>query len=288
MKSKYNYCIFILSHGRPHNQYTYNTLKRIGNTAKVFFVLDDEDDTREEYERIYGKSSIVTFSKKIQALKTDHGDSLGLGPIVLYARNACFDIAKKLGYDYFLEFDDDYSVFEFRFSKDCVFGHYKLNKFNYIIEQAIEMLECDTRIKSIAFSQGGDFIGGPITNPNAERITLLRKCMNTFICKTDRRFKFFGRINEDVNTYVTLGNRGDLFFTINYINVEQKYTQQQPGGLTDAYLSLGTYTKSFYSVLYAPSCVKLGVMGLVDDRIHHKVYWNNAVPKIISCKHKKI
>ena len=55
-------------------------------------------------------------------------------------------------------------------------------------------------------AQGGDFIGG--AKSLNFRKGILRKAMNTFICDTERPFTFVGRINEDVNTYVTLGSRG--------------------------------------------------------------------------------
>ena len=53
------------------------------------------------------------------------------------------------------------------------------------------------------------------------------------------------------------------------------------------YLEMGTYVKSFYTIMYAPSCVKMGLLGLSSKRLHHQVYWNNAVPKILEEKHKK-
>lgn len=41
----------------------------------------------------------------------------------------------------------------------------------------------------------------------------------------------------------------------------QMQTQKNAGGMTETYLESGTYLKSFYSVMYAPSCVKLNTMG---------------------------
>ena len=64
-------------------------------------------------------------------------------------------------------------------------------------------------------------------------------------------------------------------------SIDQKDTQSNAGGLTDIYLEVGTYVKSFYSVMAAPSCVKVSVMGDTSSRIHHAVTWKNAVPKII-------
>lgn len=54
-------------------------------------------------------------------------------------------------------------------------------------------------------------------------------------------FKFFGKINEDVNTYTLLGSRGNLFFQIPHVSLNQVTTQQSNGGMTDIYLDSGTY-----------------------------------------------
>jgi hypothetical protein len=68
--------------------------------------------------------------------------------------------------------------------------------------------------------------------------------------------------------------------------IVQKQTQKQQHGLTDLYLKVGTYTKSFYSVIVAPSCVKIALMGDTHERIHHQITWNNAVPKIINQRYR--
>lgn len=111
--------------------------------------------------------------------------------------------------------------------------------------------------------------------------------MNGYFFKTNNPIRFLGSINEDLNASIYEGQRGKVFFTINDISIKQKATQQQSGGLTDAYLDSGTYIKSFYSIIVAPNCVKIGAMGNVDLRIHHKVKWDCCVPKIIEQKYKK-
>ena len=63
--------------------------------------------------------------------------------------------------------------------------------------------------------------------------------------------------------------------------MDQKRTQTNPGGMTDLYLDAGTYVKSFYSVMYAPSCVTIRDMGRINRRLHHRVDWNAAAPKIL-------
>ncbi|EFI4081186.1 TPA: hypothetical protein J5F60_004390 [Escherichia coli] len=41
-----DFCVFILTHGRPDKVLTYRTLRRAGYTGKIFIVVDDEDKTR--------------------------------------------------------------------------------------------------------------------------------------------------------------------------------------------------------------------------------------------------
>ncbi len=53
------------------------------------------------------------------------------------------------------------------------------------------------------------------------------------------------------------------------------------------YIEYGTYVKSFFSVMVAPSCVKIGIMGSSHKRVHHLIAWENCTPKIVSDRFKK-
>lgn len=57
--------------------------------------------------------------------------------------------------------------------------------------------------------------------------------------------------------------------------------------MTEVYLNSGTYLKSFYSVMFAPSAVQIAVMGDKEKRIHHRVNWKFAAPLIIRESLKK-
>ena len=108
--------------------------------------------------------------------------------------------------------------------------------------------------------------------------------MNSFICDVDKPLQFFGHLNEDVNTYVVRSRRGDLFFTVIQAQLVQMQTQANAGGMSDIYLDSGTYVKSFYTVMYAPSCVRVGTMGDPRGgrvRVHHKINWHHCAPKIL-------
>jgi hypothetical protein len=112
--------------------------------------------------------------------------------------------------------------------------------------------------------------------------------MNSFFCSTDRTFKFVGRVNEDVNLYTSAGSKGLLLFTTNQVTLEQMATQSNAGGMTEMYLDSGTYIKSFYSVMYQPSSVKVKILRDRNvGRLHHYVSWKNTVPVILRESVKK-
>ena len=275
----YKFAVLILTHGRANNVITYNTLRRCGYTGEIWIVIDNEDSQADEYRRIYG-DKVVMFDKPEIASRFDEGDNFHDRRAIIYARNASFEIAEKLGLDYFVQMDDDYTGFRYRFNQELIYKDKAIKDLNSVFEAVINFY-CTTPAASVAMGQGGDFLGGSAAN-DVNRLWLKRKCMNAFFCATDRRFPFMGRINEDVNTYVTLGNRGSLFFTFFNISLEQRRTQSNPGGMTEMYLGSGTYVKSFYAVMYSPSCVKVTAMPSKWIRIHHRVNWDNAVPKIVS------
>ena len=143
----------------------------------------------------------------------------------------------------------------------------------------------DTGAITVAFAQGGDLIGG-VSNKNFHK-KVLRKAMNSFFCDVDKPFQFLGRVNEDVNTYTLLGQQGKLIMSISEFMLNQKQTQSNAGGMTSTYLDNGTYVKSFYSVMYSPSCVRVATMGDKHMRLHHQVNWDTCTPKILNEKYKK-
>lgn len=71
------------------------------------------------------------------------------------------------------------------------------------------------------------------------------------------------------------------------VQLNQIMTQTNPGGLTDIYLSSGTYVKSFYTVMMAPSCVTVSPLKSAHPRFHHQITWDYAVPKILSQRYQK-
>lgn len=273
-----DFCVFILTHGRPDRVITYKTLMNAGYTGKVYIVIDDEDKTENEYRARFG-DKVLQFNKAESAKTFDEGDNFNDRRAIIYARNECWKLAEQVGCKYFIQLDDDYVSFRLRFNSKFERQDFKISNIDSVINALVEFYSGVPSLLSVAMAQGAD-LGSVESRPS-----LRRKCMNSFICSTDRPFKFFGRINEDVNTYTALGRRGELFFTAIQAQLNQKQTQSNPNGMTDLYLDSGTYVKSFYSVMYAPSCVKIGVLRTAAEnqagRIHHQINWNVTAPKII-------
>jgi hypothetical protein len=282
-----SFCVFIISHGRPDKVVTLRTLQQSGYTGPLFIVCDNEDKTIDQYRRNYGADIVLVFNKPYYASLVDSCDNFQNRRTTTHARNACFDLAKERGFEYFLVLDDDYTSFKYTFDRN---GHYsckKSTKLGIIFNFVASMMDADNRIQSICFLQAGDLVGGIPGEMQRGRYPFdKRKAMNSFFCKTNRRFWFFSRLNEDVNTYMVLGSRGGIFLSIPCLALIQMQTQANPGGMSDAYLASGTYVKSFYTVMNCPSFCKIEKQRAVG-RIHHKISWNNAVPKILDDTHKK-
>lgn len=279
--AKGDFVAFILTHGRADNVLTYQTLRRSGYTGRIVLVIDDEDESADEYRKRYGRD-VVQFSKDEVVKRFDIGDNFtGKRGVIIYARNACFDIAREIGAKYFIELDDDYTQFTFRFNNGGEFKEKGIKNLDKIFALMVDyFVSLGPRCKTLAMAQGGDFIGGK-NGAFGEKIFLSRKAMNSFMCCIERPFDFVGRINEDVNTYTSRTYRGDLFLTINSVCLHQKQTQGNKGGMTDVYIDNGTYLKSFYSVMYHPSGVKVAMMGDKHKRLHHRIDWNATAPKIV-------
>jgi hypothetical protein len=283
-----DFCVFILTHGRPDKVFTLKTIQEKGYTGKTYLVVDDEDKTLPEYLKRFPEQVLV-FSKAEIVKSFDEGDNFGDRRAIIYARNACFELAKQVNCKYFIQLDDDYTDFRWSFTNE---RKYVTNKYVNNLDKIFAILlkfYKSTSVTTLSMAQGGDFIGGAGSGLSKTFLDgqISRKCMNSFICSTERPFRFMGRINEDVNTYCNLGNRGHILMTIAQLRLEQKQTQSNSGGMTELYLNSGTYVKSFYSVMYNPSSVKIRQMGQSNKRLHHSINWHTTVPKIISEKFKK-
>lgn len=283
-----DFCVFIMTYGRADNVKTYKTLMEYENSTfnqDMYFICSDDDKHLQDYIDKFGERVLV-FNKKAMIPYLDKGDNFDRYGVILYARNICFSFASQLGYRYFVELDDDYDIFSQRiFYDNEKLMMKKLTDYDKLFDIHLDFLK-STPCKTITMAQHGDFIGG-VGNSNAVR-GHQRKVMNSFFCDIENPFTFDGTINEDVNYYTQSGRLGILNFNLFGFSLNQESTQQSAGGMTEGYLDGGTYLKSFYSVLYSPSAVKIGYIGVGENkRLHHKVNGNASYAKILDEKYSK-
>ena len=281
-----DFAVLILTHGRPDKVKTLRSLEMSGYTGKIYLVIDNEDATAERYIENFGKEKVIVFDKEAEAKRTDEADLMTDRRTITYARNVSFQVARDLGLKYFIQLDDDFTGFYYRYDHNDKWALLKRILSIGDVFGAMLNFHEQTPFLAIAMAQGCEFIGGEENIFGFEPIRI-RKAMNSFICSVERPFRFIGRMNEDVNTYTTLGSRGFLFLTIVRLMLAQMQTQASPGGITELYKSAGTYQKSFYTVMVMPSAVKIGMIGTAGRRIHHNISWKNTVPMIISGRYKK-
>lgn len=278
-----NFAVFILTHGRAENVITLKALEKAGYSGKTYLVIDDEDEQEGLYRKKYGEQ-VIQFCKKEAAERTDVMTPSRKRNAVVFARNECWNIAKRLELTHFCVLDDDYKNFGIRYIDDGKLKEEKITEIDSIFAAMMEFLDNSGAI-TVCMAQGGDYIGG--ADGGFFRKGLSRKAMNVWFMRTDRPFRYVGLTNEDTNMYVSLGGIGKLMFTVTNISVNQIQTQDNPGGLTDIYKQDGTFIKSFYSVMCRPDCVKVAAMGDHYMRMHHNVEWDYCVPKIINEKWRK-
>ena len=281
MESK-DFAVFILTHGRAKTISTYRALRDGGYTGKVYIVIDNEDDQEGLYRQKFG-DMVIQFDKRDYLAKTDLGDLDDDRRIGVFARNFIQDEAKRLGYKFHLQLDDDVHGFTYRFPQGDVLRALRCQHLDEVFAGMVEYMK-ETPITSLSFALSAYNMGGVNGSINEG---MSRKTMTTFLMRADDVQYFNMRMNDDITTSLINGMRGKLYYSYLPVEVEVDKTQVQSGGMTDIYQKNGTYRKSFYSVMCCPSCVKVSAMGITDYRIHHTIKWNSAVPKLLSQRWSK-
>lgn len=60
-----DFAVFILTHGRADNVATMGALKKSGYTGKWYMIIDDEDETVDQYYKNFGPEHMVLHSRSL-------------------------------------------------------------------------------------------------------------------------------------------------------------------------------------------------------------------------------
>lgn len=275
-----DFAVIIISHGRPQCQ-TVSVLKECGYTGEYYIVVDDEDDTFNEYAAKHGLLRLHPFHKSVCFDIMDNFK--GPNSIATFARNECWNLARKKNLKYFLMLDDDLKSLSFRYNLDGKLKGTKASNLDVVFSQCCEYIQ-DSNISCLGFGLAMDYIGGIERFYNYSK----RSVMNTFFCRSDKQFDFCGRYSEDFITPVHENKIGNLFLGFTGLQAQFEVWEQgkekQTGGCQGVYLDIGAYTLRFYAVIAHPDCIYIRESG---EGLDNTTAYNNAYPKIISDRWRK-
>lgn len=276
-----DFAVMICSHGRAETMTTYRMLRNQGFSGEIIIVIDDEDEQAERYKELY--DHVEVFCKE-DYYKSSDGVITGKQKAILYARNACYDIAERLGLLYFTEFDDDLNSIFLRYIEEDRCLSYKPSNLDKTLDIVLDMLNVCDAVVGVSLLVQGDYIGGVASRAFRRAV---RCCSQAFFLRTDRRVDFLASMNEDTCSCLVHGMRGKLFFGVAGTMLEAEPIGQNTkmgNGMADFYKKMDSFARSFMATIVRPDCAGPELAG-EDFRI--RVSWENALPYIISERWKR-
>lgn len=279
-----DFAVFIITHGRPDKQLTYQTLINCGYKGKLYFVLDDTDTTIQEHIDLFGADRIFIFNKNhyINADIYDNGLTEGKYACAVYARRATEDIAKSLGLTYFCMMDDDVTDLCIRLLIDDKLRRIKITDMDNIFKAYTELLDVG-KIGCVGFGY----------------ITLFYAVKNylyddkrplpfvAFIRKTSEPVMWKCWYGEDEIAGYENNVLGSLWLVIPLIMIMS--TEVSTGAMSETYSTSSSYLRSISELRYRPADFIITKCRQGRKKGQYKLYKRNSdwFPKILSDKYKK-
>lgn len=274
---KNNFCIFIISNGRPDKQKTYECLKRNKCTFPIYIVCDDLDSRLMEYQEKYG-DKVIVFDKKEVAKTVDTITNSKNLQSLLFARKKCRDIAKQLGYKYYLILDDDLEDFGIRYEEKGKLKYKRINDLDFMFNITLDLLEKE-KIYGISYPNLHFYMGG-LKNEKYQA-GLYPGFYCAMFLKTEYEIDFKGIINEDLNATIEHNEKGQPLFLLMGFCCSTCQRGTNKGGMQETYLDSGEYMKAFYSLIPNPSRI------VIKKDFKEKRLRFGDFPKILSSRWKK-
>lgn len=243
-----------MSKGRPQCV-TARTLTEIDYQGEWFIVVGDNDETVEEYRKLWG-DKIIVFPWLEYAEKSDLLDNFGLEDLpsgAVPARNAIRDISKQRGESRHWQFDDDFTCFKIADNDSK-----KMMKIEDgdVLEKALQNIS--------EFADSCKCSNAGFSTSTFERWEAAKKASRQVFCchnlpSDDTFVEWKGRVGDDaINCYETY-RHGGFEFSFEYLGYAYVQSCSSSGGNTELYEQTGYVRKCAYEVLVAPSQVKLSL-----------------------------
>lgn len=275
------FAVFIITHGRPNNQYTYQTLRNCGYTGDIYFVVDSMDRTVIELE--YKHPGVPTYTFLKSRYMEDSEKILdGVSSSALFARNACEDFAQSLGIDVFAVFDDDITGLRYRWLED---GKIRSLCVQSGLDEVFKLyasfiLEHD--IMTTSFAHVMFYVGG--ANNLAERISNLRDTYQIHIRNAKHPVDWLSVINEDIITEIDSSKKGNIWWSLPFVVYDAQAMNDNGGGNKEYYETISATTRALLATVVCPNCCSVGYShGKIRILQNRKA----SYPMIISGRYKK-
>lgn len=270
-----DFAVIILSHGRAKDVKTYKSLRESGYTGKIIVLIDDMDEQKSLYERIYG-DDVIIFDKKKRARITDSMINSGELRSVVFARNEANDVAKMLGYKYYAQMDDDVINFGYKCEKNGHLISRKIHRLDDVFEAIVTWMD-NTKIACVGMCDPGILFGGL---NGIYKDGFGRNFNQVVIIKTSSNIEFKGLTNQDINAAICSNKTGKLILEL-YCVTHNVVKRGADGGNSDMYKDIGMYQKRFLSIIANPDCCYL------NDKGRIQICKKNAFPLILKGDIKK-
>ena len=274
-----DFAVFILTHGRAKQQKTLKAMKKCGYTGRLYLVVDDEDEQLEEYLHLYGRK-VITFSKReIECCFDTMTNKKEYGAVV-YARNASYEIANRLGVRWIFVCDDDISNISFRILRNNKLERLDIHEIDRLFERMCEIADAGN-LCVFGFSQAGIYIGG------ANKLYLSghqRKVSQAMLLDVKNPIECRGIFYEDLIAALDAGAAGRVAISTTLVSVQSPEMTTNAGGMCDAYSKSSAYIHCFYTVMAHPSVVSIVMNG---GTFKLKFLYSADAPMIISERWRK-
>lgn len=250
-----DFAIFIITYKRPDKQLTYTALKNCGYTGKIYFIVDNTDDTIQQYIDNYGVENIIVFDKNhyMNSSEYDNCINKGVFATAVYARRAVEDIAAALKLPFFAVVDDDIKTFVIRYPSDGKLIGVKIDNFDLILSAYIDVLDTNN-IASVGFGNARSYFGGANAF-SPSRLTDRILITNFYLRKSAIPVKWVSWTLEDDITVLLSSKVGNLWLSIPYIQqVPSKFNDLTgTGGNVDLYKETSRYETYFSEIKHFPT-----------------------------------
>lgn len=266
-----DFAVMIVTHGRANDQRTIKALQKAKFSGKILLIIDDLDSQKDEYLEKYGDICRV-FDKEKWYKLSDTIDNFHNMKTPLYARNFCFELAKKEGFSYFLMLDDDIESFVYRGNKNDKMVRTQISNINFTIDELISYQK-KANIDCIGFANDGGFIGG--LNGKFSKL-YGRTVQQAMLFYAGTKARFSGTKNEDL--HISVQNFDRTIIELYCIAVHSPKRGTNEGGIEYGNM----YENTAYSIIICPSAIKVNSKSFGVIKSDKKIF-----PQIISERWKK-